>query len=101
MVLLDARLLDALCLRGLCPQASELILAPSSPSTLPNGTIKGSGLLLLRMVHTACTEVYVKRGEMLTISFRGRRVLLPVKSVVVGGVKEDMGGVAVDIHDLP
>ena len=32
----------------------------------------------------------------LTISFRRRKVLLSVKSVVAGGVKEDGGGVAVD-----
>ena len=37
-----------------------------------------------------------QRQTALTISFRGRKVLLSVKSVVAGGVKEDGGGVAVD-----
>ena len=37
----------------------------------------------------------------LTIYFRGRKVFLSVKSVVAGGVREDRGGVAVDIHFLP
>ena len=37
-----------------------------------------------------------QRQAKLTISFRGRKVLLSVKSVVAGGVKEDGGGVAVD-----
>ena len=37
-----------------------------------------------------------QRIAALTISFRGRKVLLSVKSVVAGGVKEDGGGVAVD-----
>ena len=37
-----------------------------------------------------------QRQAALTISFRGRKVLLLVKSVVVGGVKEDGGGLAVD-----
>ena len=101
LVLLESRLLDALCRRGLCPPDSELILAPSSPSTLLNDTIKGSGLPLRRMVHAACTDVYVKQGDMLTISFQGRKVLLSVKSVVPGGVKEDGGGLAVDSHVLP
>ena len=96
MVPLDARILDALRRRGLCPHASELILAPSSPSTLLNDTIEGLGLLLCRMFHTACADVYVKRGDMLTISFRGRKVLLSVKAVVAGRVKEDGGGVSVD-----
>ena len=69
VVPLDAWLLDALCWRGLCPHASELILVPSSPSALPNDTIEGLGLLLLRMVHAACSDVYVERGGMLTRSF--------------------------------
>ena len=37
-----------------------------------------------------------QRQAALTISFRGRKILLSVKSVVAGGVKEDGGGVAVD-----
>ena len=37
-----------------------------------------------------------QRHAALTISFRGRKVLLSVKSVVARGVKEDGGGVAVD-----
>ena len=37
-----------------------------------------------------------QRQAVLTISFRGRKVLLSVNSVVAGGVKEDGGGVAVD-----
>ena len=41
-----------------------------------------------------------QRHAVLTISFRGRKVLLSVNSVVnsvvAGGVKEDGGGVAVD-----
>ena len=37
-----------------------------------------------------------QRQAALTISFRGRKVLLSVKSVVAWGVKEDGGGVAVD-----
>ena len=37
-----------------------------------------------------------QRQAKLTISFRGRKVLLSVKSVVAGGVKEDGRGVAVD-----
>ena len=37
-----------------------------------------------------------QRQAALTISFPGRKVLLSVKSVVAGGVKEDGGGVAVD-----
>ena len=42
-------------------------------------------------------DTYPKqRQAALTISFRGRKVLLSVKSVVVGEVKEDGGGVAVD-----
>ena len=53
------------------------------------------------MVHTACADVYVERGDMLTISFQGWKVLLSVKSVVTGGVKEDGGGVVVDSHVLP
>ena len=53
------------------------------------------------MVHAACADVYVERGDMLTISFRGRKVLLPVKSVVAMGVKEEWGGVAVYSHVLP
>ena len=36
-----------------------------------------------------------QRNAALTISFRGRKVLLSVKSVVAGGVKEDGGGVVV------
>ena len=101
VVPLDARILDALRRRGLCHHASELILAPSSPSTLPNNMIKGSGLLLRRMVHTACVDVYVERRDMLTISFQGRKIFLSVKSVVARGVKEYEGGVAVDSHVLP
>ena len=53
------------------------------------------------MIHAACADVYVKRGDMLTISFQGRKVFLSVKSVVARGVREDGGGVAVDIHFLP
>ena len=54
------------------------------------------------MVHAACAYVYVKQGDMLTISFQGRKVFLPLKSVVAGGVKEDGGGGggAVEIHVL-
>ena len=100
MLPIDAQLLDALRRRGLCPHASKLILVHLSPSTLPNDMIKGSGLLLRWMVHAACADVYDKRGDMLTISFRGRKVLLSVKLVVAGGVKEDGGGVAVDSHVL-
>ena len=37
-----------------------------------------------------------QRHAALTISFRWRKVLLSVKSVVAGGVKEDGGGVAMD-----
>ena len=37
-----------------------------------------------------------QRQAALMISFRGRNVLLSVKSVVAVGVKEDGGGVAVD-----
>ena len=37
-----------------------------------------------------------QRQAKLTISFRGRKVLLSVNSVVARGVKEDGGGVAVD-----
>ena len=37
-----------------------------------------------------------QRQAALTISFLGRKVLLLVKSVEAGGVKEDGGGVAVD-----
>ena len=37
-----------------------------------------------------------QRQAALTMSFRGRKVLLSVKSVVDEGVKEDGGGVAVD-----
>ena len=44
---------------------------------------------------TADTETK-QRHAALTISFRGRKVLLSVKSVVDGKVKEDGGGVAVD-----
>ena len=88
VVPLDARLLDALRRRGLCLHASKLILATSSPLTLLNNTIKGSGLLLRWMVHAACADVYVERGDMLTISFRGRNVLLLVKSVVARGSKK-------------
>ena len=89
MVPLDARILYALRRLGLCPHSSELILAPSSPSNLLNATIEGLGLILYRMVHTACADVCVEQGDMLTISFRGKKVILPVKSVVDGGVKED------------
>ena len=52
------------------------------------------------MVHTACVDVYVERGDMLTISFRGRKVFLSAKSVVAGDFKEDGGGVAVESHVL-
>ena len=69
LVPLDVRLLDALHRRSLCPNASELIVAPSYPSTLPNDTIEVLGLLLRRMVHAACSDVYVERGGMLTRSF--------------------------------
>ena len=82
-----AQILYALRRHGICPHASELILDPSSPSTLPNNTIEGSGLLLRRMVHAAIADIYVEHGDMLTISFRGRKVLMSVKSVVAGGVK--------------
>ena len=44
---------------------------------------------------TADTDPKQRQAE-LTISFRGRKVLLSVKSVVARGVKEDGGGVAVD-----
>ena len=101
VVPLYARLLDALRQSVLCPHASEMILAPSSPSTLADNRIEGSGLLLRRMVHAACADVYAEQGDMLIISFRGRKVLLLVNSVVSGGVKEDEGGVAVDSHVLP
>ena len=37
-----------------------------------------------------------QRQAALTIYFRGRKVLMSVKSVVAGGVKEDVGGVEVD-----
>ena len=37
-----------------------------------------------------------QRQAALTISFRGRKVLLSVNSVVAGEVKEDGGGVSVD-----
>ena len=37
-----------------------------------------------------------QRQAALTMSFRGRGVLLSFKSVVAGGVKEDEGGVVVD-----
>ena len=37
-----------------------------------------------------------QRQDSLTISFQWRKILLSVKSVVAGGVKEDGGGVAVD-----
>ena len=37
-----------------------------------------------------------QRQAALTIFFRGRKVLLSVKSVVAGWFKEDEGGVAVD-----
>ena len=37
-----------------------------------------------------------QRQAALTISFRGRKVLLSIKSVVARGFKEDGGGVAVD-----
>ena len=87
MVPLDAWLLDALLRRGLCPHASKLIISPSSPLTPPNNTIEGSGLFLCQMVHTAFADVYVKLWDMLTIYFRGRKVLLSVKSVVAGEVR--------------
>ena len=41
-----------------------------------------------------------QRQAALTISFRGRKVFLPVKSVVAGGVKEDGVGVAMDIPSI-
>ena len=44
---------------------------------------------------TADTDPKQRQAE-LTISFRRRKVLLSVKSVVARGVKEDGGGVAVD-----
>ena len=44
---------------------------------------------------TADTDLK-QRQSVLTIFFRGRKVLLSVKSVVAGGVNEDGGGVAVD-----
>ena len=69
MVPLDAQLLDVLRRRGLFPHTSELILEPSSPLNLPNITIKGSGVLLRRMIHTAFADVYVEQGDMLTIYF--------------------------------
>ena len=53
------------------------------------------------MVQAAYADVYIERGDTLKISFRGREVLLPVKSVVAGGDKEDEGGVEVDSHVLP
>ena len=84
VVLLDARFLDALRRHGLSPHASELILAPSSPLTPLNDTIKGLGLLLRHLVH-ACADVYFKQGDMLTISFRRSKVFLSVKSAVTGG----------------
>ena len=90
VVLLDARFLDALRRHGLSPHASELILAPSSPLTLPNNTIKGLGLLLRHLVH-ACADVYFKQGDMLTISFRRSKVFLSVKSAVAGGGSKMMG----------
>ena len=37
-----------------------------------------------------------QRQATLTISFRGRKLLLSVKSVVARGVKENGGGVSVD-----
>ena len=37
------------------------------------------------MVHAAFADIYVEHGDMLTISFRGRKVLMSVKSVVAGG----------------
>ena len=44
---------------------------------------------------------YLKqRQAALTISFRGRKELLSVKSVVAGGVIEDGGGVEVDIPSI-
>ena len=101
VVPLYSRILDALCQRGLCTHASKLILAPSSPSTLSKNRIKWSGLLLRRMVHAACADVYVEQGDMLKISFWGRNLFLSAKSVVAGGVKEDNEGVAVDSHVLP
>ena len=88
VVPLDTRILYALRQRGLCPHASELILVHSSPLTLPNNTVEGLGRILLWMVHAACADVYVERGDMLTISFRGRKVLLTMKSVVNGGSKK-------------
>ena len=48
-----------------------------------------------------CADVYVEQGDMLKISFRGGEVLLSVKSVVAGGIKEYGVGVVVDIHFLP
>ena len=90
MVPLDARILDALRRRGLCPHASDLILVPLSPSTLMNNTIEGPGLLLRQIFHTACADVYAKRGDILTIYSRGREVLLLVNSVVAGGVIEGL-----------
>ena len=44
---------------------------------------------------TADTDLK-QRQAALTISFRGRKVLLSVKSVMAGGVKEDGEGVAVE-----
>ena len=43
----------------------------------------------------------MEQGDMLTISFRGRKVLLLLKSVVARGVKEYGGGVAVNSHIKP
>ena len=101
VVPIDARILDTLRRRGLCPPASQLIPAPLYPSTPLNNTIEVSVLLLRQMIHAACADVYVKRGDMLTIYFRGRKVFLLVKSVVAGGVIEDGVGVAVESHVLP
>ena len=42
-----------------------------------------------------------QRQAALTTSFRGRKVLLSVKSVVAGGVKEDGRKVAVDSTSTP
>ena len=69
VVPLYARILDALRRHSLCPHASELILMPSYPSTLPNNRIEGSGLLLLRMVHAACADIYIEQGDTLTTYF--------------------------------
>ena len=51
----------------------------------------------MRPVQTSMSS----EGGMLTIFFQGRKVLLLVKSVVAGGVKEDEGRVEVDSHVLP